>query len=158
MRLSRFFLKQSPIKILTDNLVYVMSALLEREAACTKGIGLIANMTGLKMSSFSTSSFRKFLSFLEGRLVPTRVQLVLFVNCPCWFGRAWAMMRPLIGKELRRKAHIISFGELEGFLMEGCDDFLPDDIGGKKRTSAIVQNFIAERQAVERLRPAVYWV
>lgn len=151
MRPCRFFPGKDSIDSIIDPLVYVMGTMFEKEQACTDGIGVIMNMTDWKMANFSVKYWHKLMATLQGRRVPTLVSQLLIVNPPSWFGSIWTNMRPMLGEPLRSNTHRISFHEMERFLMEGFERFMPDEIhNGNRRTRDIVKEYITYRKAVEK--------
>jgi len=151
MRLSRFFPGRDSTDTIIDNLVYVMGTMLEKEQACIDGIGVIANMTDWKMCNFSVKYWHKLMMTLQGRRVPARVSMLLIVNPPSWFGSIWAIMRPMLGEPLRSNVIRIPFNEMDRYLANGYERFLPDEMHtGSMKTSQIVKDFIVERKRVEK--------
>ena len=128
-----------------------MSTMLEKEQACSDGIGVIMNMTDWKMSNFSVKYWHKLMTMLQGRRIPTRVSMLLIVNPPSWFGSIWAIMRPMVSEPFRSNVFRISFHEMERFLASGFERFLPDEMHmGCMKTNQIVREFIAERERIEK--------
>lgn len=155
MRPSRFFPgKESTDKII-DNLVYVMGTMLEKEQACVDGIGIIMNMTDWKMANFSVKYWHKLMMTLQGRRVASRVSMLLIVNPPSWFGSIWAIMRPMLSEPLRSSVVRIPFHEMDRYLANGYERFLPDEMHtGSMKTSQIVRDYIAERIRIEKMQKA----
>jgi len=149
MRPSRYFPGATPTATVVDNLAYCMGTLTEREKACAEGIGFVANMDGWTLANFSTSYCLGFMKMLQGR-IPARVRLFLIVNPPSWFGKIWAVMKPMLAKDFRKKVHMIPAAELGRFLADGYERYLPDELeGGEADAGKIVEDFIAFRRSVE---------
>lgn len=63
-------------------------------------------------------------------------------------------MKTMMSEDFQKKAAVIDFDELDRYLMDGCCHHLPDDLeGGKLNTNMLVKAFIAERKAIERVKP-----
>lgn len=136
-----------------DNLVYAMGTMLEKEQACIDGIGVIANMTDWKMANFSVKYWHKLMMTLQGKRVPARVVMLLIVNPPSWFGSIWTIMRPMLSEPLRSNVLRIPFHEMDRYLANGFERFLPDEMHtGYNKTSLIVRDFIVERKRVEKMQ------
>jgi hypothetical protein len=149
MRPSRYFPKETSTSEIIDNLAYCMNTMVEKEKACSEGIGFLANMDDWKMQNFSVFYCYQFMMMLQGR-VPARVQLFLIVNPPGWFGKIWKIMKPMLAADFRTKVHMIPMEKLPEFLMEGYESYLPDDTTtGKAPTDDIVKDFIQYRKYVE---------
>ena len=152
MRPSRYFPKQTSTQTIIDNLGYCMSTMVaSKEKNATEGIAFMANMDNWGFSNFSISYCSKFMMMLQGR-VPVRVRLFLIVNPPAWFDKIWRIMKPMLAPDFRRKVHMIPEYELDKFLMDGYQQFLPDDIKlGKVPTNEMIDDFIKYRQYVEKI-------
>ena len=125
MRPSRYSPKETPVSLIIDNLVYVMDKMsLQQE---TKSIAFVANMEGWTMSNFSYDYCRKFMNVLQGRNFPAKVDLFLILNPPAWFGKVWAIMKPMLSTSFRKKVFMINDDELPFFMMLDYEKFLPDD-------------------------------
>jgi len=152
-RPSRYVPRETAVNILIDNLAYVMQCVLESEQAMRDGIGLVANMEDWKMVNFNVSYWHKLMMTLQGRRVPTRVQLFLIVNPPSWFGSISAIMRPMMTDQFHRKVHTIQREDLKSFLAPGFQEFLPDDMeNGRANTDDLLKHFIADRKRIESNR------
>lgn len=136
-----------------DSLVYVMNCLLEKERNCKNGIGAVINMTDWRMTNFNVSYWHRFMMTLQGRRSPCRVQLVLLVNCPPWFGKIWMMMRTMLSDDFRKKMHMVSFHAMRHHMKRGFEQHLPDDIhSGRADTDLLLKGFIEDRKRIESSR------
>ena len=152
-RPSRFFPRDNATMSIIDNLAYVMQSMIENEQSLRDGIGLVANFTGWKMANFNMSYWHKLLMTLQGRRVPTRVQIFLIVNPPSWFGSIQAIMRPMMSDAFRKKVHVIQTDQLPKYLSASYHDFLPEDLAtGQASTKATVKAFVASRKRIESAR------
>ncbi|CAJ1967831.1 unnamed protein product [Cylindrotheca closterium] len=130
-------------RLIIDNLCYVLNDLSQTKKECRKGVALIANMNDWTMKNFSQDYCLQFMQALQGKMVPTKVELFLIVNPPSWFGRIWKVMKPMLSKSFSKKTHMIKEERLGEFLMEGYEHFLPDEItGGWKHTAEIVEDYV----------------
>mmetsp|Transcript_4544 Transcript_4544/g.11909 ORF Transcript_4544/g.11909 Transcript_4544/m.11909 type:complete len:278 (-) Transcript_4544:322-1155(-) len=150
MRPSRYFPKTTSTQAIIDNLAYCMSTMVEKEKACTEGIGFVANMDNWHMSNFSISYCLQFMKMLQGR-IPVRVRLFLIVNPPSWFDTIWSIMKPMLASDFRKKVHMIPEDKLGEFFAEGYEAYMPnDDIqAGKASMKDMVQDFVAYRKRIE---------
>mmetsp|Transcript_22805 Transcript_22805/g.63420 ORF Transcript_22805/g.63420 Transcript_22805/m.63420 type:complete len:283 (+) Transcript_22805:61-909(+) len=152
MRPSRYFPKKTSTELIIDNLAYCMTTMVEKEKACTEGIGFLANMDDWKFENFSVDYCFQFMKMLQGR-VPVRVRLFLIVNPPGWFGKIWAIMKPMLAKDFRQKVFMIKQEALSDHLMQDFEELLCDDIAvGKAKTDDIVSDFVKYRKFVEDKR------
>ena len=152
MRPSRYFPKETPVSLIIDNLVFVMDKLaLQKKHKTQQGISFLANMEGWTMSNFSYDYCLKFMHGLQGRNFPAKVDLFLILNPPAWFGKVWAIMKPMLSTSFRKKVYMINDDELPFFMQLDYEKFLPDDVwGGQVKTDELVRDFVLFHQALER--------
>lgn len=149
MRPARYFPKETSTATVVDNLAYCMNVMVEKEKACTEGIGFVANMDDWKFANFSVSYCLNFMKVLQGR-IPVRVRMFLIVNPPSWFGKIWDIMKTMLSKDFQKKVHIIPASRLSEFLAEGYEKSLPDELeGGLADPDEIVKNFVSFRKDAE---------
>lgn len=150
MRPSRYFPKDTSTETIIDNLGYCMSMMVNsKEKNGTEGIAFLANMDDWSFTNFSISYCHNFMMMLQGK-IPVRVRMFLIVNPPSWFDKIWSIMKPMLGADFRKKVHMIPESELKEYLMDGFEEYLPDDIKcGKASTQDIVNDFIKYRKFVE---------
>lgn len=151
MKPSRYFPKEVSTETIIDNLGYCMSVMVaSKEKNATEGIAFLANMDNWTFTNFSISYCHSFMMMLQGR-IPVRVRLFLIVNPPSWFDKIWSIMKPMLAADFRKKVHMIKEDKLGDFLMEGYEEYLPDDMkSGKASTGTIVDDFIKYRKFVEK--------
>uniref|UniRef100_A0A7S1Y071 CRAL-TRIO domain-containing protein n=1 Tax=Grammatophora oceanica TaxID=210454 RepID=A0A7S1Y071_9STRA len=157
MRPSLVLPKEMPISVVNEQVAYVMNAMLEKEQACTDGIGVLCNMSGWKMKHFSLSATNTVCMHFQGlHLSPTRVSKFFIVDPPSWFGSIWAIVRPMFAKSFRRKVHMIKGSQMADYFAEGFEKALPDDmVGGEAPTEELIRTFIADRKVLEAERAAI---
>jgi len=149
MRPSRYFPKETSVKDIIDNLAYCMNTMVERESACTEGIGFLAYMNDWSMKNFDINYCYQFMMMLQGR-IPVRVRLFLIVNPPSWFGKIWRIMGPMLSSDFRKKVHVIKEKDVMEYLADDAAKFLPDEMEkGVVNTDQLVQDFITYRKHVE---------
>merc|ERR1712151_403688 len=123
--------------------------MVEKEKACTEGIGFVANMDDWTFTNFSVSYCLNFMKMLQGR-IPVRVRLFLIVNPPSWFGQIWDIMKPMLAKDFQKKVHIIPAKDLDKYLAKGYEQYLPDELeGGMADVNRIVREFVEMRKDLE---------
>ena len=147
MRPSRYCPRTTPTSMIIDNLIYVMDHMTFKN---NNEVAFIANMKDWKMSNFSTDYCLKFMQVLQGKRFPAKVNLVLIVNPPSWFGKVWKVMKPMLSKSFRSKVHFTNEDELWSFLKVGYEEYLPDEfIEGQASTDDIVNDFVKYRKNLE---------
>lgn len=153
MRPARYFPKKTPTSVVIDNLIFVMDKMSQQnnDAHRSTGISFIANMEGWTMSNFSYEYCRRFMMTLQGRTFPVRIDLFLIMNPPSWFGKVWAIMKPMLSPSFRKKVFIITEDELPFFMSLDYEKDLPDDIrGGQVNTEDLVRDYVMFHQSLER--------
>lgn len=143
-----------PIPAFSELLVYVMNCLHEQEENCVNGVGLIADLTDFTMTNFSIPYMTKFLMLVQGRLFPVKVESLLFVNAPKWFGTIWGALKQMMSTDfLKTNVHRVSLNEMVKHLEPGWEPHMTDDVFlGTRKANDIVAEFIQERQEVESAR------
>jgi len=155
LQFRRLIPRKTNVSSFADLLIYVMNCMHEKESACVNGIGLIADLTDFSMSNFSIPYMSKFLMLVQGRQFPVKVECVLFVNAPKWFGTVWGIMKQMMSSDfLKTKVHRISFNDMvRSHLQRGCEAYLTSDVFlGRRNADRIVGEFIEERKALESKR------
>merc|ERR1712048_925461 len=142
-------------KEIIDNLAYCMTTMVSsKEKNSKEGIAFLANMDDWSFSNFSISYCHNFMMMLQGK-IPVRVRLFLIVNPPSWFGKIWSIMKPMLAADFRKKVHMIPDSQLEEFLADDYQTYLPDDVSkGMVDTDVMVEDFIAFRKNVESEKSA----
>ena len=101
------------------------------------------------MKNFDINYCYQFMMMLQGR-IPVRVRLFLIVNPPPWFGKVWAMMKPMLSKEFQKKVKMIPECQLDQYLRPGFEQYLPDEmVTGQAGTSEIVRDWMTYRNYLE---------
>lgn len=151
MRPSRYFPRETSVKDIIDNLVYVFQCMQEKEFNSAEGVAFIANMADWKMENFSVPYCHEFMKVLMGHVVPTNVRLFLIVDPPTWFGSVWTIMCQVLTKEFTKRIHLIRSTEIGNYLADEYEKVLPDEIsGGMGDTKQMVSDFVTYRKFVER--------
>lgn len=151
MQANRFSPREAPVDSAIDNLIYVMNCMMEDEQMSSRGIGFIMNMSDCKMHHFSVSYFHRMMMAVQGRKVPTRVEMFLIVNQPSWFSKMWGpVVKPMLHKDFREKTQRITFNDLNKVMAPGFENFLPSEIDcGKGNSDLMVRDFIEGRKVIE---------
>eukprot|EP00980_Cylindrotheca_fusiformis_P011561 scaffold2737_cov99-Cylindrotheca_fusiformis.AAC.7 len=143
MRPSRYNPTKTPTKKIIENMCYILNDRCNTRQRARDGVAFVANMKGWTMHNFSMDYCRQFMHCLQGHIVPTRVELFLIVNPPSWFGNVWKLMKPMLSRSFSRKVHIVKQEKLADYLMNGYEQFLPDDlIASGISTSEIVEDYV----------------
>jgi hypothetical protein len=106
------------------------------------------------MVNFDVNFCYQFMMALQAAVVPASVELFLIVNPPSWFGAIWKIMRPMLAPSFRKKVKVIKEAMLPKYLMEGYENFLPDDLAtGSVNTASLAEDFVTYRMSVEKSNP-----
>jgi len=152
MRPSRYF-PSDDTNLIMDNLCYVLNDLSRTKEDCRKGVAFIANMDGWTMKNFSHDYCFQFMQALQGKIVPTRVNLFLIVNPPKLFGKIWKIMKPMLSKSFAKKVHIIKEERMSEFLMDGYQEYLPNEFAcGLRDAYETCEDFIDLKRYEEEQR------
>lgn len=147
---ARYFPAKTSTQEIIDNLAYCMNCMCETsEKDSSEGIAFLAYMKDWKMANFSVNYCYQFMMMLQGR-IPVRVRMFLIVNPPSWFSKIWAIMKPMLAPDFRKKVHVIPEAKVSQFLEPGFESYLPSEMAhGKADVEELCQNFVTYRKRVE---------
>eukprot|EP00980_Cylindrotheca_fusiformis_P011562 scaffold2737_cov99-Cylindrotheca_fusiformis.AAC.8 len=150
MRPSKYFPRNTDTRLIIQNLCYVLNDMSDTKEKCRNGVALVANMDGWTMDNFSMDYWRRFMHTLQGRAVPTKVELFLIVDPPGWFGKIWRIMKPMLSRSFSKKVRIIEQTKLCNYLQEGFEAYLPDEMDiGLKDTTRIVDDYVYDKTCLD---------
>eukprot|EP00980_Cylindrotheca_fusiformis_P012401 scaffold3044_cov103-Cylindrotheca_fusiformis.AAC.4 len=129
---------------LVESVSFVLNDMSQTKEQCTNGVAAVINMKGFEKDNFDRECWGGLIHMLEGKVVPTRVTLVLFVDAPAWFNaKIWKLTKSMLSDSFSKQVHMIESDRLSEFLMEGFEALLPDEISqGWKSTDEIVEDYI----------------
>lgn len=151
MNMSRFVPQKMKTADLIDHLCYVLNDLSRTKDQCQRGVALIVKMEGWTMDNFSYVCYHQFVQALQGKHVPTKVELLVMVNAPPAFMNVWKNMKKMFSKSLARKAHMIKENRLKEFLVDGYQQYLPEEFArGWKDTYEIIEDYIDAKEHLDQ--------
>jgi len=126
-----------------DNICYVLNDMSRSEEQCRNGVLLIANMKGYDVKNHDDEGMTQFAHAIQGKLVPTRVKLILIVGATSE-EKTWKYLKPLLSPTYAKKVQFINEDQLGDYLMEGCDLYLPDEFRrlGCKDCQELVEDYM----------------
>jgi len=152
IRASRYYHSTTSKQHFIDSLYYLLNDMSRTRDDCRGGVSIIANLRGYGVKNYDMDAILQAAKAVEGRLVPTRFSVLLYVDAPKIFMNGWKLLRPLLAPWLAKKVRFIKADQLDSFLMSGYKDFLPDEIeGGWKDTQELVDDYIDLKIYDERL-------
>lgn len=98
------------------------------------------------MKNFHSETQMKMTRIIEGDVIPTRFAEVLIVNPPKIFKRLWKVVKPCFSSTYKKRIHIIKNEKLENYLMDGYQDYLPDDFMGWRITEEMVADWVDKKR------------
>lgn len=146
MKPSRFNPHEMKTSDVIDSLCYVLNHMSRTKEQCLAGVTLIANMEEWCMKNFSNDYCHQFMQALQGKFVPTKVDLFLIVNPPPGFSNIWKLMKPMFSRSFSKKVHVIKESRLNEFLIEGYEKYLPNEFGGWLDKSELLEDLIDLKQ------------
>ncbi|CAJ1967841.1 unnamed protein product [Cylindrotheca closterium] len=136
--------------LLLDNMCYVLNDMSRTIDQCRNGVVMIVNMEGYSMKNFHNDTQMKMTRITEGHVVPTRIVDILIVNPPKFFKRLWKVVKPAFSKTYKKRIHIISNDKLGNYLMDGFEEYLPDEFMGWRSTQEMAIDYCDLKQYEER--------
>jgi len=128
-------------------------------------------MDGYSTKNFHNETQMKMTKIVEGDVIPTRFVEVLIVNppkvslCPYIivppltllllshesftlkvFKRLWKVVKPCFSSTYKKRIHIIKNEELGNYLMDGYQDYLPDEFMGWRITEEMVTDWVDQKR------------
>lgn len=142
-RPSRYTPSSDQNRLLIENMCYVLNDMNKTIEQCRNGVLVIVNMDGYSMKNFHRDTQMKLTRITEGQIIPAHLVQILIVNPPTFFERLWKVVRPAFSALFSKRILIIKSSMIANFLMEGYEEYLPDEfISGKKNTSALVDEYV----------------
>lgn len=143
MRGSRHITAGDKSKHLINNLYYLLNDLSRTREDVRNGVAIIANFKDYGMKNYDWEVTKEGVKAFEGRLVPTHVTDLIFVDAPKPYIAGWKLLRPVLAPWMAEKVHFIKADKLGTYLVEGYEQLLPDDLeGGWKNTQELVDDYI----------------
>ncbi|CAJ1937912.1 unnamed protein product [Cylindrotheca closterium] len=137
-------------KLFIDSLYYLLNDMSRTQDDCRNGVCVVVNMKGYGMKNYDLDTVIQAAKAAEGSMIPTRFTDVLFVDAPKVFMNGWKLLRPMLAPWLARKVHFIKPDKLDMFLMEGYEEFLPQELGGWKNSTELVEDYVDKKIYEER--------
>lgn len=127
-----------------ESLCYIFNDMSDTEEKCRTGVSVISNLKGFTQEHFNYDQWYQFMMTLQGKIVPTKVNLILIVNAPSWFEKTiWKKMKTTMPQSFSKKVHVISDSKLGDYLMEDYRAYLPDELANGYRSSQeIVEDYV----------------
>ncbi|CAJ1933081.1 unnamed protein product [Cylindrotheca closterium] len=116
---------------LVDNICYVFNDMSRTEDNCRNGVAMVLNTKGfIDGRNHNEESISLFAKAIQGKLVPTKVRLILVVGATKRFDNSWKQMKELLSPEYVKRFQFISEDKLRDYLMDGYEQFLPNELKG----------------------------
>ncbi|CAJ1961507.1 unnamed protein product [Cylindrotheca closterium] len=146
-----------PTKMDTDlcirNMTYVFNSMSLTEEQCRNGIAFISDFNHWTFSkNVSIADSHKFSMALQGQ-VPTKVEKILIVNAPSWFPKLYRhFFKKMLSKSFAKRVHILKHPQqLQDHLMDGCEKYLPVELGYSVDSTEIVEDFVDFKRYTESI-------
>ncbi|KAL3936748.1 MAG: hypothetical protein SGBAC_008000 [Bacillariaceae sp.] len=119
--------------LMIKSLCYVLNDCTRSEAECHNGVAMVINMNEWSTENFSSDVWKRFMSVLQGELVPTKVKMVVIVDAPKEFVAIWNVLKKSLQTKFSKKVRLIKEAKLGTYLMDGYQKYLPSDFCGTWR-------------------------
>ncbi|CAJ1962268.1 unnamed protein product [Cylindrotheca closterium] len=117
-------------KYVIESLQYILNDLDRSHKESPAGVAVIINLKGYSNKNFHPHSMAKFLGSFEGKLVPTKVDLLIFVDAPDTFKPFMTFCKNVFSMDFSRKVHSIKSSKLSSFFMPGYEEYFPSELSG----------------------------
>eukprot|EP00980_Cylindrotheca_fusiformis_P011406 scaffold2642_cov120-Cylindrotheca_fusiformis.AAC.15 len=130
-----------------ENLSYVLNDMSRTKDQCRNGVCLLINMEGFSKENYSSEYWEQLMQIFQGKLVPTKVNLVLFVNSSSYFNsKLWKITKSMLSGnngDFSKNVFNIQSNMLSDFLMDDFESLLPDEFSeGWRSTDEIVEDYV----------------
>ncbi|CAJ1967843.1 unnamed protein product [Cylindrotheca closterium] len=150
---SRYQPSASSNRLLVENMCFLLNDMNQTIDQCRNGILLLVNMDGYKMKNFHRDTQMRLTKITEGQVIPASIVQILIVNPPPFFERIWKIVRPAFSALFSRRIKLIPCDKLGNYLMEGYEEYLPDDFDIDGRNALeLVENWLDVKTKEEQLR------
>lgn len=151
MHPSRYPPSASSNRLLVENMCYVLNNINQSVDQCRNGVVMIVNMEGYSMKNWHSETQVRLTQILEGHVIPASIVQILLVNPPPFFTKVWEVVWRTLPTWSSKKIYLINErNQLGNYLMEGYEDYLPDDLVGMRRNALeLVERWLLDRKTFE---------
>ena len=151
-RQSRFMPSTERNQLLLENFCYCLKDLSGTEDQCRNGIVMVVNVKGfIDRRNLDQESIALFVHAVQGQLMPVKMRLVLIVGATARFGNSWKEIKALLTSAQEEKFRFVHPNKLGDYLMDGYEQYLPDEIGGCRDCMEISEDYVDLKLHQERL-------
>jgi hypothetical protein len=146
----RHFTATMDTEMLIKNMTYIFNDMSLTEQQCRNGVAMIVDLNHWTFKNFTPECSNKFFKALQHQ-VPTKVEAVYVVNGPRWFPNVYRhLFKKMMTKSFAKKVHILKKPQqLQNHLMDGCEKYLPVEMGYWVDSTEIVDDFIDWKRHTE---------
>lgn len=139
---ARHFPSETDTDLLIKNMCYVFNDMSLTEEQCRNGVVLIADLNNWTFKNFTNECANQFLNAMQHQ-VPTKVAFVLVVNAPKWFPKTWKVLKKMVAPSFAKRFIILKqTSELNDYLMDGYENYLPTEMGYWRDSAEILEDYI----------------
>ncbi|CAJ1932370.1 unnamed protein product [Cylindrotheca closterium] len=121
---------------------YVFNEMSLSEEQCRNGVVLIVDLNQWTFKNSTDECANKFLKAMKHQ-VPTKVASVLIVNSPRWFPKVWKVLKKMVSPSFAKRFVILkNQHQLQDYLMDGYENYLPVEMGFWRDSTEIVEDFV----------------
>ena len=115
------------------------------------GVTILSYLKGYGLKNHQHDPENRLVHMIDGNIIPIRIAQILSVDANKIYSKIMKMSKPLMTKSFAEKFQVIKTKDLGEYLMEGYEQFLPDEIeGGWRSAEEIVEDFCDERRYKEQ--------
>lgn len=131
LRQSRCVPSEERNQRLMENVCYVFNDMSQTQEECRNGVAIILNTKGfIDGRNHSEESISLFAQAVQGKLVPTKVRLVLVVGATKRFENSWKQIKEILSPSFAKRFHFVTEDKLGDYLMDTFELYLPDELKG----------------------------
>ncbi|CAJ1961501.1 unnamed protein product [Cylindrotheca closterium] len=140
---SRHFPATMDTEMLIKNMTYIFNDMSLTKEQCRNGVAMVIDLNHWTFKNFTPECSNKFFKALQYQ-VPTKVEAVYIVNAPNWFPKMYRhLFKKMMAKSFAKKVLILKHPQqLQNHLMDGCEKYLPVEMGYWVDSSEIIDDFV----------------
>lgn len=132
-------------------LCFILNDLSRTAQQCRHGVSFLVNLKGFCRRNADLENSTRLVQMIQDHLVPTKVEMVIFVDTTSMSSKLWQSISPLLSTKEQNKVFFTKQDELYRFLMPSFEKFLPDEIAeGWRNATDLIDGYVQRKIKMEK--------
>lgn len=150
-RPARYIRSPEAFDELLKQLCYILNDLSRTAQQCQHGVSLLINLKGFSRRNVDLENSTRLLQLIQSHLVPTKLEMIIFVDTTATSSNIWQSLSPLLSPEETNKIHFTRQDDLHRYLMPSFEKYLPEEIAsGWRNTYDIIGDYVERKVKMEK--------